>query len=231
MPNLTLPSTLDLVRLIKPSVAETVEALVLHYSTIPPWTYGPARGMALPAFSGEISLDAAVRGCQTKGIQSGRESNAEVAQLVWQAGSGRNVKCFRLHRRPFFIRNDLSFAVDPLFFFIEAGQVKIFWLQPRRGFNPTFEGLGIVAVILRMSFADDFDNFDVELLDLSKPEGMKQRVARKFSFATLPVISDDDVREALARFAEAYDIVAAMGVQRPERHSRAADDSQSDFWK
>jgi hypothetical protein len=119
----------------------------------------------------------------------------------------------------------LSFLVDPLFFFVENSIVKIFWLQPRRGFNPTIEGLGALATILRMTYTHDFDDFDVELLDLSRPSGAKERALRTFSFGDLPLMPEDEVRLALERFAQAYDLVCSMGVQRPERRPRPDIDS------
>jgi hypothetical protein len=182
--------------------------------------------MAKPVFSGEITLSAAITGCLTRGNPLGRKWNAEVAELVWQAAQGRTFKCFDLMKRPFAIRQDLSFLVDPLFFFVESSLVKIFWLQPRRGFNPTVEGLGTLATILRITYTHDFDDFDVELLDLSKPSGAKERALRTFSFGNLPLLPEHEVRLALERFARAYDLVCAMGVRRPERRPRPGIDPE-----
>lgn len=220
---LSPPSALDVVRLIRPTLEETTDGLKRYYEKPPQWGYGPARAMSKPVFSGEITMEAAVAGCRRKGNPLGYELNAEVAGLVWEAAQGRSFQCFDLSKRPFSIRRDLRFWVDPLFFFVERGKVKIFWLQPRRGFCPTLEGFGALAVIIRMTFADEFDEFDLELLDLSKPSGSKERLPRTFGFSTLPRLSEDDVRGALARFAQAYDRVSDMGVQRPERRPRPSD--------
>jgi hypothetical protein len=223
MLSLTPPSALDVVRLIRPTIDETTDGLKRYYEIPPRWGYGPARAMAKPVFSGEVSMDAAVEGCRSRGNPLGRESNAEVAGLVWEAAQGRSFQCFDLSKRPFAIRQDLKFWVDPLFFFVEHGRIKIFWLQPRRGFYPTLEGVGTLAVIIRMTFIDEFDEFDLELLDLSVPRGSKERVPRTLGFSVLPLLSEDNVRAALERFAQAYDRVRDMGVQRPERHPRQSD--------
>jgi hypothetical protein len=220
---LTPPSSLDVVRLIRPTVEETMDGLKRYYEKPPQWGYGPAKTIAKPVFSGELSVEAAVEGCRRRGNPLGRDSNAEVAGLVWEAAQGRSFQCFDLSKRPFAIRQDLKFWVDPLFFFVERGRVKIFWLQPRRGFYPTLEGFGTLAVIIRMTFIDDFDEFDLELLDLSVPPGSKKRVPRTLGFSVLPQLSEDDVRAALERFAQAYDCVRDMGVQRPERRPRPSD--------
>lgn len=226
MSGLKVPSALDVVRIIKPDLEGTIAGLKRYYEVLPAWGYGPARAMAMPAFSGELTLEAALLGCQKRGNPLGRASNQEAAKFIWLAGKGRSVKCFPLAQRQFAIRRDLSFLVDPLFFFVENKIIKIFWLQPRRRFNPTIEGLGTLAVILRMTYSDDFDEFDVELLDLSMPEGERGRVSRTFDFGSLSLLSEHEVRAALGRFAQAYDYVSAMGVARPERRPRPQKDSQ-----
>jgi hypothetical protein len=220
------PSALDVVRLIRRTREDTAAALIGYYQQLPRWSYSPARAMAKPVFSGEISLAAAIAGCLNGGNPLGRKWNAEVAELVWEAAQGRKFKCFDLSKRPFAIRQDLRFLVDPLFFFVEQNTVKIFWLQPRRGFNPTLEGLGTLATIVRMTYQDDFDDFDVEFLDLSRPSGAKKRLPRVYRFRDLPVLADTEVRLAMERFAQAYDPVCAMGVQRPERRARPSVDPE-----
>jgi hypothetical protein len=182
-----------------------------------------------PYSAGNISLSAAIAGCLKGGNPLGRKSNAEVAKLIWEAAQRRKFKCFDLLKRPFSIRQDLSFSVDPLFFFVEKYMIKIFWLQPRRGFNPTIEGLGTLATIVRMTYRDDFDDFDdfdVEFLDLSRPDGAKERIPRTYGFRDLPMLEDSEVRLAMERFAQAYDRVCAMGVQRPERRPRPSVDPE-----
>jgi hypothetical protein len=182
--------------------------------------------MAKPVFSGDISREAALEGCRRRGNPLGRNSNVEVADHIWQAAQGRSFQCYALSKRPFPIRRDLSFWVDPLFFFVETGRVKIFWLQPRRRYAPTVTGMGALAVITRMTYSDEFDDFDLEFLDLSVPDGMKERVRRSFGFADLPKLPEEEVRDALERFAQAYDVVCKSGVQRPERRDRRRDDQR-----
>jgi hypothetical protein len=224
MQSLRVPGPQDVVRLLRPTVGEIVQVLTLYYEQQPGWSYGPARAMAEPVYSGELSLRAATEGCLTRGNPVGRRSNAEVANHIWAAAQGRNFHCHALAPRPFVIRSDLSIWVDPRFFFVEGGQVKIFWLQPRRRFSPTTEGLGTLATMIRTVFADDFENFDLELLDLSVPDGEKERARRIYRFAALPSLSEDVVTAALQRFAEAYDKVREMGVTRPARRPRRPDD-------
>jgi hypothetical protein len=180
--------------------------------------------MARPVYSGELSLQAATERCRTGGNPLGRRSNAEVAEHIWAAAQGRSFQCHPLTPRPFGIRSDLSILIDPLFFFVEAGLVKVFWLQPRRQFSPTLEGLGTLGAMIRMTFADEFEAFDLELLDLSVPDGEEQRVRRVYRFAALPLLADAAVTAALQRFADAYDKVREMGVTRPASRRRRPDD-------
>jgi hypothetical protein len=77
-----------------------------------------------------------------------------------------------------------------------------------------------------MTYKDDFDEFDIEILDLSKPAGADSREPRTYDFSNLPQVSEVVVRAALERFAKAFDIVRARGVQRPERRKSPEDDKQ-----
>jgi len=224
MQRLRMPGPQDVVRLLRPTVPEIVEVLTAYYEQQPGWSYGPARAMAEPVYSGELTLQAATEGCLTRGNRLGRRSNAEVATHIWTAAQGRSFHCHSLPPRPFGIRSDLSILVDPGFFFVERGQIKIFWLQPRRRFSPTTEGLGTLATMIRTLFADDFDEFDLELLDLSVPDGEKDRKLRIYNFAALPSLAEDVVTAALQRFAEAYDKVREKGVTRPARRPSRPDD-------
>jgi hypothetical protein len=224
MQYLRLPAPQDIVRLLRSTVEETAGVLKGYYEQQPAWNYGPARAMARPVYSGELSLSAATERCRNGGNPLGRHSNAEVAEHIWTAAQGRSFQCHPLGPRPFGIRRDLSILIDPTFFFVENGQVKLFWLQPRRHFSPSLEGLGTLAAMIRMTFADDFDDFDLELLDLSVPDGESQRVSRIYCFSALPLLGEDAVATALQRFADAYDKVREMGVTRPARRPRRPDD-------
>lgn len=202
-----------------------------HYERPSPvWGYRPAKSAAKPVYSGEISLQAALEGVRKRGNPLGRTANTEVVELIWKTAQGRHFHCHDLKPRPFFIRKDLSILVDPLFFFVERGRVKIFWLQPRRGYAPSLEGMAALAIMVRMTFADEFDDADLELLDLRVPEDEEKRVARILNFADLPVCSEEVLRNALERFARAYDRICEAGVTRPARKPRPDDRPSGDLF-
>jgi hypothetical protein len=204
--------------------------LTEYYRGRAPFNYLPARGVAKPVYSGDLSLAAALETCRARGIPAGRKSNAEVIKLIWAAAQGRNFKYYDLTPRMFPIRRDLSVPVDALFFFVEGGKVKIFWLQPRRGFNPSDEGLGLPAEMVRQMYRADFDDFELELLDLSVPADEAQHRSRRLGFGDLPAVSDKDLEAAAQHFADAYDIVRQMEIKRPERQRRERPSDTRDLF-
>jgi len=226
----SVPSAQDVVRLIRPSDGETFDALKRHYERRPSvWNYRTSRAVAEPLFSGDISCDAAVAACK-RGHPLGWKANTEVIEHIWRAAQRRRFYCHTLSPELFEIRRDLSILVDPPFYFVEDRKVKIFWLQPRRGYAPTIEGMGILAIMIRMAFAHKFDDADLELLDLSVPKGESERVARVFALADLPQISDATVADALQRFARAYDKICELGVKRPERRRQPSGQAERDLF-
>jgi len=196
------------------------------------FNYDPARRAARALYSGEVPLDAAVHGCLHKGNPLGRRSNAEVVKLIWKAAQGRQLFCHDLSPRQFFIRSDLGISVSPLFYFIEADRIKIYWLQPRRRYGLTYEQMGVLAAIIRLAFVrDDFDAAGLELFDASVPEGSRERAGATYSFSDLPVLSDSDIKSALTRFVAAYDEICAEDVQPSTRKDKRRDGGQPGLFK
>lgn len=221
MKQLTPPAAQDVVRFLRTTIEETVAVLKYHYERTPPvWGYGPSRRSAKPLYSGDLTLEAALRGVREQGNPIGRKANAEVIQLIWEQARGRRFICHDLHPKPFPLRKDLSIIVDPLFYFVEDTKVKIFWLQPRRRFAPSIEGMGALAAMVKMKFADEFDDPELELFDVRVQDGDDNRTAQVWNFADLPVLSNSALDEALERFARAFDIIREMGIKRPERRRK-----------
>lgn len=228
MQPLKVPPVQDVVRFLRPTISETKQLLVEYYTRKKGlFSYEPARKIAKPLYSGEIGLPAALEGCLTKGNPRGRKSNAEVVELIWQAAQGRSLLCHDLKKRDFAIRRDLAIAVHAPFYFVENGQVKIYWLQPRRGYGLTQHQMGLLGSIIRMSIAtEDFEGADIELFDTSIPAGSKTRVPRTFNFADLSVTDAKATIEALRLFAAAYDEVCEMDIPKPAQRDKKRDDRQ-----
>lgn len=140
-----LPHLPHIAKAICSTVPETVKALHRLDAGTPPFSYNPAVGMAHPLYSGQISLEAAVKSCQRIKHPQGAKSNEEVVRLIWQDAQGQKASflCHPLKDRLFRIRHDLVIPVKPRFFFVKDGIVNIFWLQPWKTFELTEEQLGI----------------------------------------------------------------------------------------
>jgi hypothetical protein len=222
MQRLPLPPAQDIVRFLRPTVEEIESVLKAYYMRRPgEWNYRPAKAVARPVFSGDLTLSAVLEGCLTRGNPIGRKSNAEVAENIWKIAQGRNFKCYPLKPKLFSIRKDLSFLVDPLFYFVERERVHFFWLQPRRRYSPSMEGLGALSFMIQDTFGQEYDDAELELLDLSVPDGEFERVARVLRFSDLPKFSKEVLNAEMDRFAQAYDRLCEVGVKRPERRRPA----------
>lgn len=226
---LPVPSIQDVARLVCPTVPETVEKLKGYYAASGPFSYDHAKRVAKLLYSGEISLDAAMFGCLTTGNPLGRQSNAEVVKHIWRAAQGRELLCYALSRRQFKIHRDLSIGVHPPFYFVENLRPKLYWLQPRRRYALTAEQLGILASVIKMAFVvDDFEEAgaELELFDVSIPQGGSERAPRILNFSDLPLLSESGLQDALERFAEAYFQACELGIERAARRKGKRDDRQ-----
>lgn len=221
MSDLPIPEAHDAVRLVRPSVAETREAMRAHYLGSGPFTYQVVRSCAKPLYSGEISLSAVQHACRTRCQPVGRKPNEDVATLLHSAARGRSLKCYDLAARDYYIRRDIKIPVRPSLYFIENARAYIFWLQARKRFAPTQAQLGLLAAIIRDTYLrDDFEEADVEILDLSAPTGSDARTVHRFHLVDFPFISPDEALSAFQRLADAHDELKREGFIRPARPSR-----------
>lgn len=230
---LPIPPLQDVVRLTGHDVETTADNLRRYYrSTGAVWGYGPAKKLAPAVFSSTISREAAVRACGQTGNKLGRPYNEEVGGLIWDAAQGRgNLMCHSLSPQFFNLRPDFAVTVDPLFFFREDGKITLFYLQPRRSHVPGRDGLRLIASSIISLFAvDQLQGADLLLLDLSAPEGCKQRSIKTYSLADLPLLEPAQMVEYFQRFVDAYDVLSAEGVVRKERRKQPPRDRGDDLF-
>lgn len=228
MDPLPLPPIQDVARIVRDSEPEIVERLIDYYSRAGFFNYGTAYRLAPHILSHKIPLAAGLQECETDWSVAGRTQNAEVLRHVWHQGEGRKIVCYPLSSREFPIRSDLSIRVNPVCFFVEDKQAKIYCLQPRRGFSLNTQQLALYVSIVKMRFlVDDFERAGIELLDLSVPAGSKDRAPRILHLSDLPILSDSAVEAALQRFASAYDRVRELGIKKATRPSKPKDAPES----
>jgi hypothetical protein len=222
-----LPSAQDSARLIKPTYPETLGALEEHYRRpLIGWSYNKVRALSRALFSGELSATAvesmfiAPPKEDSRSPKSiGRKANKEVAHLVRQHAVGRSFQCYDLKARKVALSVEHALTVNPGFYFVEYGVVKIFWLQPRRTYALTLAQMGLLNGLLQLShFRDDFEEAELELLDLSAIEGV--RTPQAFGRADLPKLTDDELRMGLEHLLRAYLVLKDRDDLRPERPAK-----------
>jgi len=230
---LQIPSLQDIARLTGPDVSVTADNFRKHLASEPPgWGYNPAKRTAKAVFSLKMTRDAAAEACGQIGPKPGRAHNREVGGLIWDVARGRGqFMCIDLPPRLLNLRRDFQIKVDPQFFFIENGRPVIFYLQPRQGRVPAVDGLRIIASAVHALFAEDeFSNAELLLLDLSKPQGCKERAVASYGFRDLPPLPVEKLERFLQRFVDAYDLVSAEGVVRKARRARPPLDRGDDLF-
>ena len=222
----------DIVRVIRPSVSETEQALRDHWSSVAPFNYELVRRLSIALSKGDVPLSQVEAACARLRNKAARKPNADVARLLWRHLYGRSLFVHHLDKRLFPLRRDLGIWVKPIFYYVENGRVVIFWLQPRKTYALTDEQLGVLSSVIRRTFiVDDFEAADIEILDLSAPAGANDRATRVFSLESFKSISDEDLLSAFSRFAAAYDQVRASGFEPARRQPpREAEDDSDDLF-
>jgi hypothetical protein len=184
--------------------------------------------MSPPLLAGDIALSAALDACSTSGHPNGRAPNAEVATLVAHAGVGRQLQCHRLTARFFPIRHDLQLKVPADFYLVEHSLPIVFWLQPRKGFTLDDTQRRLLASVVNMTFAAEWDGFDFEVLDTNPAPGSKERAPRTFRLADMPLVAEAEVAEIMQRFADAFDIVKSMDLGKGDEAAGEAGEGRDD---
>jgi hypothetical protein len=223
-----LPVVHDLVRAMRSTHEETVEALLaIFLGTPPPWSYGISRALSGSAYGHEAPLPALLHTVAVKARTRGRGPNAEVVGLIWDIGKGERVQCHPPHQgRTVSFRHDLAVRGVSNFYYVENRLPTVVFVQPRRGFNPDDWQLGVLGALMRRTLLHgDFADATIEMLDFST-QSTGTRVPRQLNLRDLPVISDAELARAMQRVADAYDTIIAMEIDwdglRRQRHDRDA---------
>lgn len=211
-----LPSLPHVAKSICATVEGTVRQLHRLDAGMPPFSYDLSWRLAFPLYSGTFNLGAALEACRRVRVPLGAKCNAEVVEIMWQDSQRASHFCHPLKDRFFPIRRDLVIPVRPRFYFVKEGAVHLFWLQPWKAFDLTEEQLGILASVIRQTFAvDDFEGARLHLLDTSADGEEGKRRPQVFGFNDLPMLGDDALKAAFDRFSAAYDAFSAERKPKP----------------
>lgn len=187
----------------------------------PPFSYDLSWRIAFPLHKGEISLAAALEACRKQKHPLGARCNAEVVTAMWEEAQRVSYMCHPLKDRYYPIRRDLTIPVCPRFYMVQGEDIKLFWLQPWKTFAFGEEQLGILASVIRDTFAvDDFEGAGLHLIDTSAKSEDADRSVQVLGFDDLPMLSDAALKAAFDRFALAWDRFVANRKPREERPHR-----------
>jgi hypothetical protein len=207
-----LPPLHDLIRSWDPTLEGTIRRqLDYHDRPHGRFTYGPTRSVAGLTITHALALSQIRDAVLTRGSPSGRKQNAEVVDLLWAAGDGRELSARPLTQKLFPIRRDLSIRVPADMLLIEDGKPIVLWFQPRKTIATLSQlGLGVMGAIFRMTFlVDDLSDAGLEILDFSAPAG-NRRECVQYKLSDLPSVTDDQIVAVLDRLVQAHDIICGM---------------------
>jgi hypothetical protein len=219
MSKLTVPAAQDIVRLVGPTDLATKQNL-FSFFTDPSagfFSYRVAHGLCRHAFAHTVPLEQILAGCDRIRHPQGVSSNVEVLRLLWAVTQKRSVTTFELPVKRLMLRKDLSIRVAPPFAFVENGRPSVFWFQPRKGHALSFSEIAFLASILKATYlVDDYEGVGFEICDLSAPDG-KNRDPRVYTLTDFDLLPEAEVLERLQRFARAFDLLRAEGIEPRKR--------------
>jgi hypothetical protein len=105
-------------------------------------------------------------------------------------------------------------------FFVEYGVVKLYFLQPRKGYHLTYDQLCMVATIHKRYLLDtEFfgQSVDVEYVDLSEDSVTKEREVHRYSLDSLDLWSEKRLADRLTLITEALELIRESDLISPRK--------------
>ena len=221
MTYLPIPSVPDLARASGETFNDLVSWFLAFYDTdSAPFNYLSGTRAIKTGYRGLHVLDQLVAGCGCEKTAQGLKSNSEIVRLAAPLSFGRATQVFDLPRRQFQFGRDLRAGYRIPFFFVENKTVKLYYLQPRKGANLTYDQLCMVATIHKRYLLDtEFfgQPADVEYVDVSANPVTKLRAVEQYTLATLNLWSDKRLGDRLTLIAEALEYVRSSDLVRPRK--------------
>jgi hypothetical protein len=231
MPLLKPPMLIDAFRLSAPTVAETIDNIIKHYSTAPGgWNHQRCLRPIMQGYSGATDVAALISGC--KGTHKPSElDNAKIVEAVLPKVIGRPTQCFDYKRKYYPITPSLRCAMGPSFFIVERGVIKLVYVHARNTSRASLANLAGMAAILKTDILDQ--DFYGEPTDVEIHYVDKKGTARNDTVLNLSALANYLVEPAevtLQRFALALVDVMENDRLTPQKRDRkqkpARDDGQ-----
>lgn len=236
-----MPSLLDLVRLSRPTLAESIDAMAEHLLRPPPAvSYQRARSLVRQALSHSAPWTALSAACDAAKRLAERPMTAEVIRLVWQLGEGRSIQSYKLTDKRltvpdgrFRLRRDVMVSVPVDFLYVENKSTTFFWAQFRKTYALSDIQIAVLAAVFKRAYLDECDDpADLEIFDLSAPVGSKRRDPRLLRIADFPAMPESTIVDVLQRSIDAFDAICARDIDwseaRASRRSTPTEKANSD---
>ena len=139
-----------------------------------------------------------------------------------------SVRCQKLDDEVFMAGRDFRVRVPGLNLYVESGRPVVSILQPWKRLDLSEDQMALWGTFLdRSVFVEDLARAELELLDLSAPEGSDVRTVKVLKRSALPVLTDKELQERLELFLEAYELVLGA-YERSRKYEEERASSESD---
>lgn len=215
---LTPPPLVEVLRADTRNLETTVNSLLEHYNPADGGQFNYIRSVKTirRAYQGYHNLPQLLAASPSIQERVGFKPNQDVIGLASPLAFGRSTHVFDLKGRRFSFGRERYASYRIPFFFTEAGVVKLYFLQYRKGFflDKDIYG-GMLTIHQDYLLSQEFygEKCDVEYVDCAASEEKGPRVLRKYNSTDLERWSNDRLNDQVRMVAAAMDEIESRSLK------------------